>query len=103
VVALTVPKPLKSAPDPKVMPAVLVKGERYKERSRRPGPDGDCERVQRFGPEDRRYGDGDFDRDQQRSVIPASGPFATLLFPAIPVAPPCSLLREETFELLTAQ
>ena len=35
------------------------------------------------------------------AVIPASGPFASLLFPAIPVTPPCSLFREESFELLT--
>jgi hypothetical protein len=30
------------------------------------------------------------------SVIPATSQFATLLFPAIPLAPPCSLLREES-------
>ena len=29
-------------------------------------------------------------------------PFATLLFPAIPLDPPCSLLREKSFQLLMA-
>jgi len=42
-------------------------------------------------------------RRPQSSVIPATSQFATLLFPAIPLAPPCSLLREGSSELLTAQ
>jgi hypothetical protein len=69
-----------------------------------------CVKVSSGGREGIRIASFGWRRFRLRTARPAystyslvSGPIATLLFPAIPLASPCSLLQGEVLQLSTAQ